>query len=350
LLKQQKESASPKMSDELKEAAEQFMKENGPFNQATRDEMQELAEDLQTLQKADALNEQVERLQAVTAQQRELANRMAELAGKTSLTPEEQARADRFAKEQELLAQELESIQKELREAADAADEKLPQMAESARKLAETLEQLAVPQEQLSAAQQAREQQGDAAHQHAESAARKLESLMKAAGNVQVGEGLQQGLDGPLRMQQQQLKNLMDQLKRGRRPPGLGQRSRGNGQNPGDGNGRGSSSGGQANGGQQGRLKPGQSGRQGDSNMQVMGPRTQEAVESSDKSATTQADAAGRFVLPGVTGEAASAESLSPNARKPDGLSGANLRGVPVGYRDAAEAYFRRLSEEKSAK
>ncbi|OAI53184.1 hypothetical protein AYO47_05425 [Planctomyces sp. SCGC AG-212-M04] len=350
LLKQQKESASPKMSDELKEAAEQFMKENGPFDQATRDQMQELAEDLQTLQKADALNEQVERLQAVTAQQRELANRMAELAGKTSLTAEEQARADRFSKEQELLAQELESIQKDLREAADAAEEKLPQMAESARKLAEALDQLAVPQEQMSAAQQCRSQQGDAAHGHAEAAARKLESLMKAAGNVQEGEGLGQGLDGPLRMQQQQLKNLMDQLRRGRRPPGLGQRSRGNGQNPGEGNGRGSSSGGQASGGNKGRLKPGQTGRSGDSNMQVMGPRTQEAVESSEKSATTQADAKGRYVLPGVTGEAPSAESLSPNARKPDGLSGTNLRGVPVGYRDAAEAYFRRLSEEKSAK
>ena len=84
--------------------------------------------------------------------------------------------------------------------------------------------------------------------------------------------------------------------------------------------------------------------------MQVMGPRTQEAVESSDKSATTQADAKGRFVLPGVTGEAPSAESLSPTSRKPDGLSGSNLRGVPVGYRDAAEAYFRRLSEEKNSK
>jgi hypothetical protein len=350
LLEQQKESASPQMSKELQEAAEQFMKENGPFDQATQERMEELAEDLQTLQKADALNEQVERLQAVTSQQRELANRLAELAGKTSLTPDEQARADRFAKEQELLAQELQSIQKELREAATAAEEKLPQMAESARKLAETLEQLAIPQEQMSAAQQAREQQGDAAHQHAESAARKLESLAKAAGNVQNSPGLQQGLDGPLRMGQQQLRNMMDQMRRGRRPPGLGQRSKGRGQSSGDGDGRGSSAGGQASGGNQGKLKPGQSSRRGDSNAQMMGPRTQEAVESSDKSATTQADGKGRFVLPGVAGDGPSAETLSPTSRKSQGLSGSNLRGVPVGYRDAAEAYFRRLSEEKDSK
>ena len=81
-----------------------------------------------------------------------------------------------------------------------------------------------------------------------------------------------------------------------------------------------------------------------------MGPRTQEAIESSDKSATMQVDGKGRFVLPGVSGDAPSAESLTPMARSKDGLSGTNLRGVPVGYRDAAEAYFRRLSEERKSK
>jgi len=350
LLKQQQQSASPQMSEELKEAAEHFRKEPGPFDAATQEQLQEMADDLQTLQKADALQEQVERLQAVTAQQRELASRFAELAGKTSLTPDEQARAGRFAKEQELLAQELESVQKDLRESATAAEETLPQMAESARKLAETLDQLTIPQEQMAAVQQAREQQGDAAHQHAETAARKLESLAKAAGDVQEAPGLGEGLDGPLSMPQQQLRNMMDQMRRGRRPPGLGQRSRSSGQNSGDGQGRGTSVGGQPSGGKQGQMKPGQSSRQGDSNAQIMGPRTQEAVESSDKSATMQADGKGRFVLPGVADDGASAESLTPSARQKDGLSGTNLRGVPVGYRDAAEAYFRRLSEEKTSK
>ncbi len=81
-----------------------------------------------------------------------------------------------------------------------------------------------------------------------------------------------------------------------------------------------------------------------------MGPRTQEAVESSDPSATMQAESTSRFVLPGVAGDKPSDESMSPDARRPDGVSGSNLRGVPVGYRDAAEAYLRRLSEEKRSK
>jgi len=352
LLKHQQKSSSPKLSEELQDAAEQFVKESGPFDAHSQEQLEQLTDDLQTLQKADALNEQVERLQAVTAEQRQLANRLAELAGKTSLTSDEQARADQFAKEQELLAQELESVRKQLQEAAGEAEEKLPEMADSARKLVETLDQLAIPQEQMSAAQQAREQQGDAAHRHAENAARKLESLMKSAGDVQNSPGLEKGLDGPLRLSQQQLRNTLDQMRRGRRPPGLGQRGQKGGQSPGnaEGEGESGSAGGQSRGGNEGRLRPGQSSRRGDSNAQVMGPRTQEAVESSDKSATMQSDGKGRFVLPGVTGDTPSAESLTPLSRKAEGLSGTNLRGVPVGYRDAAEAYFRRLSEEKNSK
>ncbi|HVJ69493.1 MAG TPA: Ig-like domain-containing protein [Caulifigura sp.] len=352
LLKQQKESKSPKLADELQEAAEQFQKDAGPFDEESQEELDKLGGDLETLRKADELNEQVERLQAVTSEQRELANRMSELAGKTSLTPDEQARADRFAKEQEQLAQELESIQKSLREAAAAAEEKLPEMADSAKKLAEALDQLVIPQEQLSAAQQAREQQGDAAHGHAENAARKLESLMQAAGEVQNTPGLEKGLDGPLQLSKQQLKNSLSQMRRGRRPPGLGQRGQKGGQSGGEPNGQGqsgSSSGGQASDGK-GRLRPGQSSKRGDSDAQVMGPRTQEAVESSDKTATMQADGKGKFVLPGVSGEQPSSESMTPNARRQEGLSGSNLKGVPVGYRDAAEAYLRRLSEEKRSK
>jgi len=353
LLEQEKQSSKPELAHELKDAAEQFQKETGPFDEQSQAEREELADDLETLRKADGLNEQVERLQAVTAQQRELANRMSELAGKTSLTPDEQARADRFAKEQEQLAQELESIQKQLREQADAAEEKLPEMAESARQLAQTLDQLAIPQEQMSAAEQARGQQGDAAHQHAENAARKLESLAKAGREVQNAEGLERAIDGPLQMARQQLRNSLSQMRRGRRPPGLGQRGgKGSqGQKPGEesGDGPGGMSGGQAAGGK-GRLRPGQSPKRGDSNSQVMGPRTQEAVESSDPSATMQAETTNRFVLPGVAGEKPSDEALSPNSRRPDGMSGSNLRGVPVGYRDAAEAYLRRLSEEKRSK
>ncbi len=352
LMKQQRTAPSPALSEALQEAADRLLKQPGPFDRERQDELGQMSDDLQTLQKMDALNEQVDRLQAVSAQQRELANRLSELAGSNSLTPDEQARADQFAKEQELLAQELESIQQQLRESAEAAADDLPQMAESARKLAEMLDQLAIPQEQLSAAQQARNHQGDAAYQHAEAAARKLESLAEAAGEAQNASEAGSGLDRPLGMSRRQLSNSLQQLRRGRRPPGLGQRSQKGGASPGqtDGDGQGGGlAGGQASG-SEGRLRPGQSSSRGDNNAQVLGPRTQELVESSDKSATMQADGTGRWIRPGSSGDAPVIESLSTSPQSREGVSGSNLRGVPVGYRDAAEAYLRRLSEEKRSK
>ncbi len=227
LLKQQQNSSAEQMTRELQDSAEQFLKESGPFDSESQKSLEQLEDDLETLQKADALNEIVERLQAATSQQRALANRMAELAGRSSLTPAEQARADRFAKEQELLAEEIESITKDLDQAARDAEESLPQMAESARQLGEMLKQLAVPEEQHSAAQQAREQQGDAALQHAENAARKLESLTQAGNELQQSPGLEEGLDGPLRLAQQNARNTLQQLRRARKPSGMGPRGRG---------------------------------------------------------------------------------------------------------------------------
>ena len=44
--------------------------------------------------------------------------------------------------------------------------------------------------------------------------------------------------------------------------------------------------------------------------------------------------------------DAQAAESISVDSRFGTATGAGNLRGVPVGYRDQAEAYFRRLSEE----
>ena len=41
------------------------------------------------------------------------------------------------------------------------------------------------------------------------------------------------------------------------------------------------------------------------------------------------------------------AETLNPDAREGTHSAAGNLRGVPVPYREAAEAYFRRLAEEE---
>jgi hypothetical protein len=63
-----------------------------------------------------------------------------------------------------------------------------------------------------------------------------------------------------------------------------------------------------------------------------------------------QSDGRGRYVSPDSTGRPADHESLNPETREFSGSSVGNLRGVPVGYRDAAEAYFRRLAEEQKRK
>lgn len=344
---------TPEARERLQQAAEKFKKESDPFNQESLDQMNQTAEDLELMQMADAMMAQTDRLKAVIAQQRDLANRMAEMAGKESLSPDEQQRAERFAKEQELLQQELQSLQKDLEDAAKQSEERLPKMAESARQICEKIAEQQITDDQQSAAQGAREGNGDQAHQKAESAARKLEALQAMAGECQQCKGLQEGLDGPLSLSKERLGQCLSQLAQGRKVPGLGQR----------GNNRGKGQGGQSGGRNQGQMdgqgegsdqpgqwKPGQSFPGSQANMQVMGPRTREATESESKNATMQSDGRGRYVSPDSTGLPADHESLNPETREFSGSSAGNLRGVPVGYRDAAEAYFRRLAEEQKRK
>jgi len=108
---------TPEQREQFQKAAEKFQRETDPFDQESLDQQAATAEDLELMQLADSLMAQTDRLKAVIAQQRDLANRLAELAGKESLAPDEQSRAARFAKEQELLQQQLESLQKDLLDA-----------------------------------------------------------------------------------------------------------------------------------------------------------------------------------------------------------------------------------------
>src|SRR5262249_10065721 len=133
----------------------------------------------------------------------------------------------------------------------------------------------------------------------------------------------------------------------------VGQRRQSRGGSSGS-NQSGSGKSGQPSDGQQaqgeGRLKPGQSGTQANAAPQILGPRTQELVEATDQQSTMKGDGKARFTRAGVPGEAPSIESLQSSARFAEGRSSAHLRGVPVGYRDAAEAYLRKLSQENRSK
>jgi hypothetical protein len=339
---------SQEQKESLKKTAEEFRKESQPFDQESLEEQAATAEDLELMKQADAMMAQTERLQAVMAQQRDLANRLAEMAGKEALTPDEQVRAGRFAKEQELLQQELKSVEEELRKLADESQEELPKMAESARQIADAIQENAIQEDQGAAAEKARDGNGNEAQRHSESAARKLEALQGMAGQCQQCQGLQQGLDGPLGLSKDRLGQMLQQLSQGRKVPGLGKRQGKPGQGGQSGTGQSqsaSNSQGESEGGN-GLWKPGQSFPGSQASTKVLGPKTQEAAESKPQSASMQSDGHGRFVGGDEPGDTADHESIDPVTRQNSGSSAGNLRGVPVGYRDAAEAYFRRLSEE----
>jgi hypothetical protein len=138
------------------------------------------------------------------------------------------------------------------------------------------------------------------------------------------------GLDGGLRLSRDQLRNSLEQLSQGRGIPGMGEK----GQNGLQGQA------GQA-GQQHGQAGEGQSGSEARS--VVMGPHMQQTGQA-DRLA---GQAAGDDGPGGVGGgnDARGAESLDPGAGDGRTTTAGNLRGVPVGYREQAEAYFRRLAE-----
>jgi hypothetical protein len=343
LLGEEQSSGDDQLGSELQKAGDEFLKDHGPFDESSRESLEQLSNELETLQKMDALNDQVERLQAVTEEQRSLADRMSELSRPERLNQDQQARADRFAREQEGLADDLNSIEKGLETAAEEASESSPQMADSARQLSELIKPLAISREQLSSAQSARDGEGEAAAQHAEAAARKLESLMQAMN--QVAESASR--DGRTEQSQgsrQQLQHALNQLKQAR-SSGRERRNRNGQAQPGERSQENSSS--QANGNRRGF---GSLPRRGGPETPILGPPTREPVESSSTQATLEAEVDGRFVGSGAVDAAPVVESLSTGETVTKGQSMPGLRGVPVGYRDAAEAYLRRLSEERRSK
>jgi hypothetical protein len=332
-------------------AAEKFRAENEPFGEPSLDRQQATADDLETLRQANQLLTQTDRLRAVISQQRDLANRMSEMAGRPELTPSEQARADRFAKEQELLEQELSDLQRELDRAAAEAQKQLPKMSASARELSEAIRRQEIGADQQAAASQARSGHGEEARQAAEQAARKLEALQSEAGQCEQCQGLGDSLDGPLSLPRDRLGNCLRQMAQGRKVPGLGQRGQqpGSGQAQGQGSGQGAGEGQGQAGDAPGLWRPGQSFSGSQARMQVLGPQHAAPEDRRPSRSSTPAEGRGQLLNADAGDLPTDAESLNPATRESSGSSTGALRGVPVGYRDAAEAYFRRLNEEPRA-
>lgn len=313
---------------DLKEALDKFQKEDQPFDQETQEQLQQSQDELELIRKADELLANAERLRAITLKQRDLADRLAQFRDKENLSGDDRQRAERLAKEQELLQQDLEEAAQELEKSAAALQQDLPQMAGDALKLAQELKDLKIPGDQSMAARQARQGAGEKAREASESAAKKLESLMEKLCNCQgTGEALANKIDGPLKLSKPGMQNSMKQLSQGRRMPGLP------GSNP-------SQSEGPAGSGVAGSR----------ARTVIVGPHMPSEGESEVDREAARMQAGGRGRGPGVgvnlEGQA-SPESLTPAASSNRGVSGQNMRGVPVGYRDQAEAYFKRLAEEK---
>lgn len=308
--------AQPRASFKL--AAEKFRKENQPFDDATQQQLDETEQDLEKMRLADNLVAQAERLRAVILQQRDLADRMAQFRDRQSLNADEQRRADRLAKEQELLQQELEESRDALKKAAEEAKESLPNMSSAAEKICEALGEMQAEADQQQAATSARSGDGKSAHQAAETAASKLEKLLSECGSPQ--SATESGdLDGCLKLPKPSLQQSLQQLSQGRKIPGLGQK---------------------------GESGSGYAGSQ--ARMAVYGPQmpSQGHSESTRSGRGRDAKGGGRGFESGFDNPLG-VESLTPEGRAGERTGTGRMRGVPVGYRDQAEAYFKRIAEEK---
>lgn len=335
----------------FQQAEQKFREQNDPFSPEQKQQLDQTAQDLELMRQADALLASADRMRSIIQRQRELADRLAEFRDMQNLSSQDQVRADRLAKDQELLEQDLQQAVEDMRKAAAGAQEKLPKMAASAQALCDRIAELGISQDQRQAAQQARSGAGSQSHEAADSAARKLESLQAECADCQgMASGMCQGGDGPLKLPKDRIQQALEQLAQGRGVPGLGPPGQGQGQGSRGEGGLGSSGQGGIDGSSPGgtpRFGAGQSFRGSQAPVSVLGPHTMQSSQRDGRAGGSLGDGDGRWTPLGGNDDLRGAETLNPEAREANGSAAGNLRGVPVPYRAAAEAYFRRMAEGK---
>jgi hypothetical protein len=360
--KLQQQPLNAQHQSDFQQAEQLFREQNEPFSQEQKEQLDAAAEDMELYKMADSLLASADRMRSIIQRQRQLADRMAEFRDQQNLTPQDQARADRLAKDQELLEQDLQEAVKQMRESAEKAQERLPQMCQSAQQLCDKIGELGISQDQRNAAQQARTGKGSESHEAAESAAQKLESLQSECSNCEGAAGeMCNGLDGPLSLSKDRLQQALNQLAQGRGIPGL---SRGQGQGQGEGQpgqgqvrgqqregGFGTSGEGGLDGNGQANMpywRPGQTFPGSQAPINILGPHTlEQMMEREQRDGRMQGDGRGQWVPLGGVDDPLAAERINSGTRESSHSAAGNLRGVPVPYRDAAEAYFRRMAEGK---
>lgn len=311
----QKQPASRQMASAFHDAAQKLKQEQQPFDQPNQERLAKTAQDVEKMRLANELISEGERLRAAVLQQRELADRMGQFRDQKTQTADDHRRIERMAKEQELLREELSEAKAALEKTARGAQKTLPKMSRGALHVCKAVDEMQVGDDQSQAARSARVGRGAEAHGAAESAAKKLESLMTDActptGATESGD-----LDGCFQLSKPGLKQSLQQMAQGRQMPGMGT--------------LGKQSGGYA--GSRAR-------------MAVMGPhRLSEGESDAARSGGSARQGPGMAGFEHSGDAVRGAETLNPAARSTSRTAAGNLHGVPLRYRDQAEAYFKRIA------
>jgi hypothetical protein len=308
-------SPSSAEASQMAQAMQRFAEQTDPFAQQQVAQRQDTRRDLERAHLANQMIAQAQRIRQVIQGQGELADRMARFRNSEQLSPSEQIAAARMAREQENLRKELADATTRLEQLSRQAGQLLPLMCGSADRLTGRIRQLEVENDQSDARRLAAAGEGRYASIAARTAARKLDSLLsdcdQAAGLVS------EDLDGCLNLPRDGWSNAIRQLAAGR--------AIGMGKAGGDGSGYSGSM----------------------ASMAVMGPMNLSQGESDARSRLGSGRGDGRG---GRTSAADApvdpAERLDPGRTTRQAGSAAPMPGVPARYRQAAEAYFRRLADE----
>lgn len=206
----------------MADAADNFRADAAPFDEQSQRERQQTSDDLERLRLADAMTAQAERVRQLILQQRDLADRMADLGDQPNLTPAQQLRAHRLADEQEQIRQDLEQAREQLQQAAQRAAEQLPRMSQQAQAICQAISEMGVPLDQLRAAESARAGQTPQAYQAAEQAAANLEKLLSQCDGQNMQQHAAEDLDGCLKLPKPGLRQGLRQMAQSRSIPGQG--------------------------------------------------------------------------------------------------------------------------------
>jgi hypothetical protein len=316
------ERATPNAADRerLSAVRERLQKAAEQSNQQGRG-LAESRQLLEKLQQALRMTDPLQRIEAVVREQRELANRLQTLEVNPAAEHAQQRRADQLARQQERLNQVLDEAASALRTAADEAKESLPRTSADACRLCDSIEQAGVSGDQQQAARAARQGAVPQAQQSAQQAAEKLESLACPSSGAQdlAGEWNADELDRGLGLSRQGVAQMLQQMLAARSASTLGANR---------------------------NAVPTDARRSaGDARVGLHGPRPPSEIFAARRG--RRADSPVRGGAESFRDEPSKrVEVIDASARHGTADAAGNVRGVPVGYRDQAEAYFRRLAEE----